>query len=106
MADPDNPLPERVLAALRRGQPIEAVKLLRESGGLGLKEAVEAIDAQRRRKATPPTMAAPAPPSSKKRVEMSRLSPGEMPRSGGLAWWIAVAAAAWLAYRAFFPRLE
>lgn len=105
MADPARPLPENVLAALHRGQPIAAVKLLRASGGLGLKEAVEAIDAQRRKKATAPTIAAPAP-SPKKRVEMSRLSPGEMPRSGGLAWWFAIAAAAWLAYRAFFPRLE
>ena len=106
MADPAHPLPEHVLAALRRGQPIEAVKLLRESGGLGLKEAVEAIDAQRRKKATPPTIAAPAAPPRKTRVDVSGLSPGEVPRSGGLAWWIAVAAAAWLAYRAFFPRLE
>ena len=106
MARAGQPLPEKVLEALRRGQPIEAVKLLRESGGIGLKEAVEAIDAQRRKKPAPPAIAAPAHTPKKQRVEMSRLSPGEVPRSGGLAWWIAVAAAAWLAYRAFFPRLE
>jgi len=105
-----HPLPERVLEALRSGRPIEAVKLLRESGGLGLREAVEAIDAQRRKKAPPPSFAASAPPpppsSAKKLVETSRLSPGEMPRTGGLAWWVAAAGSAWLAYRAFFPRLE
>jgi ribosomal protein L7/L12 len=44
VATPDNPLPAAVLAALRLGNTIEAIRLLRESTGLGLKEAKEAID--------------------------------------------------------------
>jgi len=39
-----DPLPENVVAALKLGQTIEAIKLLRESTGLGLKEAKDAID--------------------------------------------------------------
>jgi ribosomal protein L7/L12 len=37
-------LPADVLAALQRGSSIEAIKLLRESTGLGLKEAKDIID--------------------------------------------------------------
>ena len=38
------PLPDDVLAALQRGQTIEAIKLLRGSTGLGLAEAKDLID--------------------------------------------------------------
>lgn len=44
MALPPDPLPADVLAALQRGGTIEAIKLLRESTGLGLKEAKDIID--------------------------------------------------------------
>ncbi len=37
-------LPDRVLTTLRQGRKIEAIKLLREQEGLGLKEAKERID--------------------------------------------------------------
>lgn len=37
-------LPAKVLASLQRGNTLEAIKLLRESGGLGLKEAKDVID--------------------------------------------------------------
>lgn len=37
-------LPEPALAAIRRGETIEAIKLLRESHGLGLQEAKAAVD--------------------------------------------------------------
>lgn len=40
-----NSLPANVLAALERGGTLEAIKLLRESTGLGLKEAKDVIDA-------------------------------------------------------------
>ena len=40
------PLPAPVLDALARGQTIEAIKLLREARGLGLKEAKDIVDAQ------------------------------------------------------------
>jgi ribosomal protein L7/L12 len=41
-------LPPDVLQALGRGQPIEAIRLLREATGLGLKDAKDAIDAHLR----------------------------------------------------------
>ena len=40
----DQSLPAEVVAALERGQKIEAIKLLRELRGMGLKEAKEAVD--------------------------------------------------------------
>lgn len=62
-------LPADVLAALREGNKIEAIRLLREHTGLGLKEAKDAVDAWG---------GASAP----------RLSPGEQPRSSGAGWWV------------------
>ncbi|SEE75042.1 ribosomal protein L7/L12 [Pseudomonas anguilliseptica] len=44
MAEFDQDLPVQVIAALERGQKIEAIKLLRELKGIGLKEAKEAVD--------------------------------------------------------------
>jgi len=40
----DNSLPANVRESLERGSTIEAIKLLREATGLGLKEAKERID--------------------------------------------------------------
>lgn len=40
-------LPPGALAALRRGQVVEAIKLTREATGLGLKEAKDLVDAAR-----------------------------------------------------------
>ena len=45
MASHNDQLPADVLDALQRGQTIEAIKLLREATGLGLREAKDAIDA-------------------------------------------------------------
>jgi len=42
------PLPPDVLAALKTGRPIDAVRLLREARGIGLKEAHDAIQAFQR----------------------------------------------------------
>ncbi|WP_339410353.1 ribosomal protein L7/L12 [Pseudomonas sp. EA_35y_Pfl2_R5] len=44
MTEFDQDLPVQVIAALERGQKIEAIKLLRELKGIGLKEAKEAVD--------------------------------------------------------------
>ena len=44
MSIPANGLPADVVDALRRGEVIEAIKLLRASTGLGLKEAKDMID--------------------------------------------------------------
>lgn len=48
MSDNRGEMPPEVLAALGRGHKIEAIKLLRESHGLGLKEAKEAVEAHLR----------------------------------------------------------
>ena len=71
MPTPNLPLPPKVLEALRRGQMIEAIKLLRASTGLGLKEAKDWVDAH---------AATPQMPTG--------LAPGEVPRREGLAGWI------------------
>ena len=42
-----SPLPAQVRSALARNDTIEAIKLLREATGLGLKEAKDRIDAER-----------------------------------------------------------
>ena len=38
-------LPDQVVSAIHAGRKIEAIKLLREARGLGLKEAKHAVDA-------------------------------------------------------------
>jgi ribosomal protein L7/L12 len=45
MATPKEELPQNVQEALRAGHAIEAIKLLREATGLGLKEAKDRLDA-------------------------------------------------------------
>jgi ribosomal protein L7/L12 len=45
MAIEEGSLPANVLEALHHGQTIEAIKLLRQATGLGLKEAKDAVDA-------------------------------------------------------------
>ncbi|WP_445938485.1 ribosomal protein L7/L12 [Pseudomonas sp.] len=44
MAEFDQDLPVEVVAALECGRKIEAIKLLRELRGIGLKEAKDAVD--------------------------------------------------------------
>ena len=44
MTDRTDPLPQNVLEAIQRRNLIEAIKLLREQTGLGLKEAKELVD--------------------------------------------------------------
>jgi hypothetical protein len=38
-------LPDQVISQIRAGRKIQAIKLLRESQGIGLKEAKHAVDA-------------------------------------------------------------
>jgi ribosomal protein L7/L12 len=66
---PRDPLPAEVVAALRMGSKMEAVKLLREAGGLGLKEAKDIVDAAERN-------IRPTPGG-----EVTSLAPGQVPRS-------------------------
>ena len=66
MANFDEPLPPNVQEALDRGQALEAIKLLRLSSGMGLKEAKAAID-ESRRHPSPAPIAEPAGAESRER---------------------------------------
>jgi ribosomal protein L7/L12 len=58
---PDPVLPPNVLAALGRGNKIDAIRLLRESRGLGLAEAKALIDAHERANRPPQTRSGLSP---------------------------------------------
>jgi hypothetical protein len=94
-----------VLAALRGGNKIEAIKLLRERTGVGLAEAKGIVDAHEapahddvadHMPARRPAVAFTRPKPSA-HVKRDGLSPGEVPRtSGGLQaaiFFVAIAAA-------------
>ncbi len=66
------PLPYDVRAALAAGRTLDAIKLLRQTKGVGLKEAKALADEARR---------ALAP--QRGQAEAEGLSPGEVPRRGG-----------------------
>lgn len=71
---PLGPLPADVAEAIQRGNKVEAIKLMREATGLGLKEAKDAVEA-----AWPAAL-----------DKSGALGPGETPRSNGTWWLIAV----------------
>lgn len=75
-------VPDAVRQALAEGNKIEAIRLLRDHEGLGLKEAKERADAIEQSMAEPASigMGTVAP----------GLSPGQQP-SGGMGNWIVVA---------------
>ena len=76
-------LPPPVVDALQRGEKIQAIRLMREITGVGLKEAKDAVDA------------------SPYAATRSGLSPGEVPRTGRAIWAvIAAMLVAWLVYLA------
>ena len=78
----ETPLPADVRAALQAGNKIEAIRLLRDHTGLGLKEAKDAVEAAGVRHTAQVTGA-----------------PGEMPRSGNSGWLLlAIAVAVVVAY--------
>ncbi len=60
MATLNDPLPADVLGAIQRGKAIEAIKLLRESKGLGWKEARDIVNQRLRGGAGPAVPAASA----------------------------------------------
>jgi len=74
-------LPFAVSSAVKQGRKIEAIRLLREQGGLGLKEAKDAVEAVEREQAT----------------GTDDRSPGEVPRSRGVFWLVAIGLLAALA---------
>ena len=72
-------LPADVRAALEKGQWIEAIKLLRASGGMGLKEARDMIDRQR---------AADMP--ARASIADRQRAPGEVRRIPGIVWVVVI----------------
>lgn len=72
-----NAWPAAATEALRRGNKIEAIRLVREATGLGLKEAKDAVEA--REQTLVPTVEGLMPRDG--------LSPGEVPRSRDRWWW-------------------
>ena len=87
-ARPPTALSAPVIDALQRGDKIDAIKLLRTETGLGLKEAKDAIEQ--------------SPHGLRPRA--STLSPGEVPRSGGVVRWLVLAAVVALVVYFFFMR--
>jgi ribosomal protein L7/L12 len=64
-------LPFAVSEAMKQGNKIEAIRLMRQQGGLGLKEAKEAVEAFERANAT----------------DAGGRAPGEVPRPR-IGWWL------------------
>lgn len=54
MSDSSDPLPQDIREAIERGNLIDAIKLVREQTGLGLKEAKDLVDSQARENVTRP----------------------------------------------------
>ena len=67
-------LPADVIGALRRGEKLDAIKLLREATGLGLKEAKDIVEATLERQAAP---------------QKTQLASGAVPRSKPITWLVA-----------------
>jgi hypothetical protein len=117
MATPPRILPPDVVNALRRGNKIEAIKLLRQATGLGLAEAKDVVDAYALLAAGRGTAgdasqtaahgASGVTPHSPVRATSSldpHLSPGEVPRIPNFGWIVAIvviAAVAGFLYLAF-----
>ena len=83
------PLPPDVRAAMNASNKIEAIKLIRQAGGLGLKEAKELADAAEREFAAVSGVGSEA------------LGPGQVPRTRfapALAATVAIVVAAWFMF--------
>lgn len=75
-----------VVDALRKGNKIEAIRILREKSGLGLEEAKDVID---RAPMQPSAIKQSVPNMSAPPTALPGLSPGEVPQTKGGRWWIA-----------------
>lgn len=64
-------LPADVMSALQRGEKLEAIKLLREATGLGLREAKDVVETTLSRQGA---------------AGGSKLAPGEIPRNRPTGW--------------------
>lgn len=90
--EPDAPftLPPEAIEALKRGNPIEAIKIIRKVTGAGLAEAKGLVDhIQKGMKG-----ARPSAPMHVAHPHIPRpgLGPGEVPRGGGSGKWFALIA--------------
>jgi hypothetical protein len=99
MTDPKHPIPPNIIEALKRGDQVEAIKLLRQAAkGMGLAEAKAALDQLRQAAAAQQAKAANAArpgPAGRTTIphkhvvvhagprRMPGLSPGEVPRASG-----------------------
>ena len=107
-APPVQGLGKDVLDALRGGQYLVAIKLLRQQPGMDLKQAKDIIDAARvqlhsfaQGHANSATQAphAPQPPPVPELHQRPGLAPGEVPHGSDSAlWWIVLAVAAFAAW--------
>ena len=98
-------LPPEVIQALERGKLIEAIKLLRNSRGLGLREAKEAVEAHARGAPNRPGQAGMSHAGQSGEVmdalegnfsveQRPGLAPGEVPPSrSSFTWWVLGVAA-------------
>ncbi|WP_454829159.1 hypothetical protein [Pseudoxanthomonas wuyuanensis] len=78
--------PREAEAALAHGQTIEAIKIVREKYRVGLKEAKDLVDAQRRLPARPG--APPSPTISRDRTDWPRiLAVAAIAACGVALWW-------------------
>ena len=89
--------PDEVVAAIRAGRKVEAIRLLRLASGMGLAEAkamVEQIERQMPGRHAPAKASRPEP----------HLSPGEVPRRGAGKWLAVLAIAVAAVAYAIFSR--
>ena len=77
-SDSENSIPPALAEALRQGDKGEVIRLLFEQIGLSLKKRKDGAQAA-------PSQAA---------AQLGELSPGEVPRTGGLGWRLAAIAVA------------
>jgi Ribosomal protein L7/L12 C-terminal domain len=78
-------LPSQALDALRHGNKIEAIKIVRQATGLGLAEAKALVDAYEAGR--PPVGMALRPTSAH---AGSGLSPGQVGHSSAGKWWVVL----------------
>lgn len=79
------------LEALKRGSPLEAIRIIREATGVGLAEAKSIVD--QIHKAMPGgARFSTHKPVAHAHIPRPGLGPGEVPRSGGPGKWLALIA--------------
>lgn len=101
-APPHQALGKDVLDALRSGEYLRAIKLLRQQPGMDLKQAKDIIDAARvqlQTMAQGHAMHGDVRPQLPELHQRPGLAPGEVPRGADSAlWWVVLAVAAFAAW--------